>query len=224
MVFELPAAPVVEEPLEPVPLAAIFGTHGTGQPRPALGDKFKLAHALAASIAEFHKVGWLHKNISSSNIIFFSPQGSSPEKHISRPYVIGFSHSRPALGITKGYYDIKFNDYQHPEYLKNELRFNSKFDYYSLGLVLLEIGYWESLHEMTQRWRGSSEEFRDRLLKKRVPRLKEKMGDTYFRAVDVCLRSGFEANGESEDGVDGTTALHLEFGKLVVAQLAKCSA
>lgn len=39
--------------------------------RPALELRYKLATMLAAALFEFHSVGWLHKSIRSSNIIFF---------------------------------------------------------------------------------------------------------------------------------------------------------
>ncbi|KAI9861845.1 MAG: hypothetical protein M1824_001956 [Vezdaea acicularis] len=229
IVFELPAPSVVGEPLKPLTLAKALAPLTEGKERkkrPALGDKFKLASALANSIAELHKVGWLHKNISSSTIIFFPPFGSSPRKHITRPYIIGFSHSRPAFGITQASYDIKWRDYQHPEYLQNKSQFTSKFDYYSLGMVLLEIGYWEPLQQITHDWNCPNEMLRDRLLKEKVPRLKEKMGEIYFEAVNMCLSSKFTARGKSEDEVevDNATAVHLEYEELVVAQLAKCSA
>ncbi|MCJ1309030.1 hypothetical protein MMC25_002685, partial [Agyrium rufum] len=135
LVFAIPTAPAVSEAPEVISLADLFRRDGTatGQ-RPALGDKFRLAVALTTSIAEFHKVGWLHKNISSANIVFFLRAGSSPETQITKPYIVGFNHSRLIIGITEGSYDIKYKDYQHPGYLRNELRFNFKFDYYSLGL------------------------------------------------------------------------------------------
>lgn len=44
---------------------------------PFLGDVFALAHSLASSVLEFHKAGWLHKNISSLNIVFFHDTESS---------------------------------------------------------------------------------------------------------------------------------------------------
>lgn len=37
-----------------------------------------------------------------------------------------------------------FQEYQHPEYLRTG-RYRAAYDYYSLGLVLLEIGVWMSL-------------------------------------------------------------------------------
>lgn len=91
-------------------------------------------------------------------------------------------------------------------------------------MVLLEIGYWEPLQQITRDWNCPNDILRDRLLKEKVPRLKEKMGEVYFKVVNLCLSSEFTANGKIEHEVDNVTALHLEYEELVVAQLAKCSA
>ena len=38
---------------------------------PVLDDRFKLAYTLAKSVLEFHLCGWLHRNLTASNIAFF---------------------------------------------------------------------------------------------------------------------------------------------------------
>jgi serine/threonine protein kinase len=193
---------------------------------PILGDRFKLAHLLAVSVAEFHKVGWLHKSISSSRVVFF-PQGDAfPVSCIGQPYVIGFHHSRPGdpFAFTLGpANDFDERDYQHPEYLKNRQRYIPEFDIYSLGIVLLEIGLWQSLENMTDGWKGSPEEFREGLLTRRVPGLKQTMGACYFNVVDVCLRGSFGGSPQTRDTAKDEMALYLNFKALVVDQLARCS-
>jgi len=57
-------------------------------------DLFRLAHSLAASVLDFHKVNWLLKVISSFNIVFFYPQSSSWDKFMDAPYFMGFLSSR----------------------------------------------------------------------------------------------------------------------------------
>lgn len=44
--------------------------------QPLLGDKLRLASALARFLGEFHNVGWLHKDFNSNNILFFNIQDS----------------------------------------------------------------------------------------------------------------------------------------------------
>jgi len=44
--------------------------------KPSLGERFRLAQALTSSISKFHKVGWLHRNISPYNVVFSQVDGS----------------------------------------------------------------------------------------------------------------------------------------------------
>ena len=96
---------------------------------------------------------------------------------------------------------------------------------YSLGIVLLEIGLWRPLNEITQKYPLETpyEEIRDRLLKERIPLLKQSMGRRYCEAVRVCLAGDF---GESEIKArrgGNAKLLHLSFERLVVSQLRRVS-
>jgi hypothetical protein len=65
--------------------------------------------------------------------------------HQTRPYLVGLRHSRPdeRATFTEGPpSDEDIKGYQHPQHLKNNLRYSISFDYYSLGILLLEIGLW----------------------------------------------------------------------------------
>jgi hypothetical protein len=144
LVFDFPHLPFPsgEGFSDPITLRTILDSPEHQQKRPMLGDRFKLALALAMSIVEFHKVGWLHKNISSSNVVFFQ-RDSSTVDYFAKPYITGFSYSRPdePSAFTEGPAEgSDYKYYQDPEYLKNQLRYRHDFDYFSLGIVLLEIG------------------------------------------------------------------------------------
>lgn len=80
--------------------------------RPLLGDIFELAYSLAFTLLSFHKVGWLHNQVSSYNVVFFdvnllsasarstSTTDSRPEHTVSDA-VSGRSQTttdRPSLG------------------------------------------------------------------------------------------------------------------------------
>jgi serine/threonine protein kinase len=188
--------------------------------KPLLGDRFRLAHGLAIALLDFHKVGWLHKSFSSLNVIFLAPTETALAGCISDFYIKGFTRSRvdDLNAFTEGPSGEK--DYQHPEYLKDSSRFRREFDYYSLGLVLLEIGYWMPLEKLTKDWVCSPEGFRELLVKRRVPQLGRSMGARYRDAVKVCLEGNFEGvQGESH-----TSMLHLIFTNQVIEKLASCSA
>lgn len=97
---------------------------------------------------EFHLVGWLHKRLTSVNVAFFPLKKLSLTEKIREPYIISFNHSRPDDPVA---FSGRFQDtnphyhYQHPAYLKSTSRYSPEFDYYSLALVLLEIGLWKPL-------------------------------------------------------------------------------
>ena len=234
LVFNFPdSSTSTHEELKAITLGKIIDSDNRTQQMPVLEDRFTLAYALAVSIAEFHKVKWLHKAISSSHVVFFPPVHSPVADYAGQPYIIGFNHSRPdeSSAFTLGPCEDPYSrNYQHPEYLRNRSRYRPDFDYYSLGIVLLEIGLWTSLKKMTGSGRDgesfhrlNAEQFRDRLLKKKVPLLRQAMGTRYYSVVEKCLKADFGASQGSEDNRECGVALHLDFEKLVVERLAKCS-
>ncbi|KAL9077707.1 MAG: hypothetical protein Q9161_000079 [Pseudevernia consocians] len=289
--------------------------------RPLLGDIFELACSLAYTLLVFHKVGWLHKQVSSYNIIFFdvnlpsastrstSNTGSRPDhtgsdavsgqslttterpslsrkvfsrtsklfrpnetrtalakestartdqihssaearkafivpeppqrspiaheepasvrettvksQELGRLYLIGFNHSRPntKVAFTEGpHTNPGEEDYQHPQYANHgsRQRFQPGYDYYSVGLVLLEMGLWVSLSDLIE---GDIEDFtplqQQRFwLENAVPLLGQSMGAMYRNAVAFCLG---DALLEMADPLEG-------FEINVVDQLKKCRA
>lgn len=203
---------------------------------PDLDDRFKLAATLVMSLFEFHSVGWLHKNLTSSNIIFFpkvsesgaadtgNPQHRS--KLIREPFLVGFNHSRPddPLALTSAPAQSDLRNYHHPAYLKEGRRYQLEYDYYSLGIILLEIGFWMPLAKITEGWVGSYEERRQRLLERRVPRLRQHMGRGYSEAVRFCLEGNLASDGDNsgKDGDGGKISrkeLMLQFAQCVIARL-----
>lgn len=192
---------------------------------PVLGDRFQLAHNLAASVLEFHKVAWLQKGISSFNIVIFHPE-KELNTPVNRVYFLGFLNSRQndEFAFTEGPgEDSKHKNFQHPDYLHGRLRFKPEFDYYSLGIVLLELGMWRTLSVMTEDWQESAREFREKLLKKRVPRLGSSMGTIYQDVVRVCLSGDFRADVCGVE-VYGSNNLFLGFKRLIIDRLAVCAA
>ncbi|KAF2650288.1 kinase-like protein [Lophiostoma macrostomum CBS 122681] len=189
---------------------------------PDLDDRFALASSIAASLLEVHSVGWFHKGLNTSNVMFFSEAGGVDHRSIVSPFLVGFNHSRPdePLGLTSGLSVSALRHYQHPVYLKDGFGFQPEFDYYSLGIILLEIGFWSPIRNLTKGWTGSYEEKRQRLLNDRVPQLRQRMGKEYFEAVNCCIRCEF---GESESGSTKRKDLILTFGERVVARLRGCS-
>ncbi|PNP55393.1 hypothetical protein FNYG_15520 [Fusarium nygamai] len=225
LIYDLPddANPIAE----PATLYEML-TDGSGWV-PTLDDRFELAKVIAGAIFQMHSAGWMHKDVSSHNILFFKHTAKDRDKglyNVNRPYLKGFRFSRrvyipssdsdfemvsyrskrrggggnreggffgdnhqlkshamrrsyePSMGQTKFKRKEHENTellreaiYQHPAYVfhkliseatsngyselsdykehnKKETYFTCRHEYYSLGLLLLEIGLWRPIETM----------------------------------------------------------------------------
>ena len=112
---------------------------------PGLDERFELIQALARTVMLLHSEGWLHKSIRSDNIVF---PHYNRKINFSKPYLIGFEASRRyddhSLRANEGTWvdDI----YRHPERQGKPSRdFHKEDDYYALGALFVEIGYWKPI-------------------------------------------------------------------------------
>jgi hypothetical protein len=96
---------------------------------PNLEDRHHLARALATSLHQLHCAGWIHRKISSYNILFFF-YGSNGKVYLKRPYLCGWQYARPdgtnamrqsdkmvSEGLTYAKGDLDM--YVHPKRLHN---------------------------------------------------------------------------------------------------------
>ena len=178
--------------------------------RPSLEQRLMLAQRLVAALARIHKVKWLHKAISAFTIVFLTSSQSDSSADIPFPYITGFNHSRPTNGFSnKSSYPLEVTNYRHPEYAKNphEVRYQAKFDYYSLGLVLLEIGLWKSLSRITKgKETLTQEELLDYIIHEQVPQLDFFVGTSYREVVTRCLKGEIRlGTDDQESSNEGTT-------------------
>ena len=189
---------------------------------PVLDDRFKLAHTLAKSILEFHLLGWLHKGLTASNVAFFTARGTPREELIQNPYIIGFNHSRPDdhKAFTSGIKKSEILVYQHPKYRRDTRGYKLEYDYYSLGVVLMEIGYWRPFHEIVG-FKGTYGEEHDKKLKDRIPQLRQYMGREFCEAVMVCINGDFASSNASDDKGSNKGVL-IGFETKVLSRLNNC--
>lgn len=208
--------------------------------KPALEVRCQLALVLARSVAELHTIHWLHKALNSNNILFFSSPAQFGNADLSKPFVVDFRFSRPdglkpfSDGLSK---DSPFVDYVHPQYLKERKwdrgknpidtwtgiddvdvgRFRQLYDYYSLGIILLELGYWAPIKTILKDYKtGDPTEIQDILLKKYIPRLSGIMGRLYMEATKACIDGSII---EYDDSSLGPESGH--FYATVIEPLAK---
>lgn len=181
----------------PIRLNKLMG-HGTSYlAYPELGEKLALAKALVACIQSFHISGWIHKGLSSLNILFFL-DGVADWKDIrfSEPFVVGFDHSRKD---GKGHYTqgpvllSGSQEYFHPEYRAGLKEAKKSYDYYSLGVILLEIGLWMSIsniYEQPRYRKYSPEALREEYINVCNRDLGKTMGSIYQSVTRTCLSYG----------------------------------
>ncbi|KAF3942032.1 hypothetical protein ABW19_dt0201029 [Dactylella cylindrospora] len=230
LVFEIPATAVAgsREPVKPLTLCDLIKESSSRSKRPSLGCMFKLAYTLANTLLSFHKAGWLHKNLTAYNLIFFRGASNSYENIINSPYIVGFNYSRENDEIaftTPREYTKQDQDYQNPKYLqsskKNPIRYRQQFDYYSLGMILLEIGRWKPLASMTKgKELLEPDEMLKFLLDKEVPDVSSYMGNVFTHVVIRCLTEDFQVHDPADKDAD--LQVRTAFYKGVVLPLQRC--
>lgn len=118
------------------------------QSRMPLGHRICLAHALAVALENFHRVGWVHKEIRSSNIFFIpgdqstvipgsarTPSALAGSINLSTPWLFGFEYARSEDAGTKLEEDhnLTNNLYRHPfRWGRPRAKFTKAHDVYSL--------------------------------------------------------------------------------------------
>jgi hypothetical protein len=128
VVFELPQN-CFENKL-PTTLTTVY----LSKKRVPLGTRVRLAYSLATALEHFHRVGWVHKEFKSENIVFFGTDSDS-EVNLANPWLFGFECSRPedAESEMKTDSSAKNNAYRHPErWGKPLVKFVKPHDVYSL--------------------------------------------------------------------------------------------
>ncbi|KAI4172506.1 MAG: hypothetical protein LQ343_003500 [Gyalolechia ehrenbergii] len=212
LVFEKPAAD-----LKPISLHDLLKT-----PTPSLTERIALAHKISVCVLYLHAVNWLHKSLRSDSIIFFSPS-----RPLSDPYLTGYEYARadrPGGTTTGGDVDQWTELYMHPNYQGPGTKglYRKTFDIYSLGIILLEIAYWQPIEEIlglnmdSLTFFDDIKSIRETLLEpgaKVMETLKANLGDRYAGAVRGCLqgRSAFGIR-EGEREADVGTGARLQRG------------
>jgi hypothetical protein len=210
---------------DPVSLADLLGD-GDNDHMPDLGDRFRLAYSLANSINEFHSMGWLHKNINPYNILFFqtrSPtQGHQSGIDISSPFLAGLDFSRHVTVRTTPPTITKIYElYCHPSYLREgsfASGFRRRYDIYSLGLVLFEIGCWRKLEEFDLS-EGPREGIASQIEEEYIHWIGVSMGSTYRAVVLACLKGTYWPLPDDKDSWDELN----QFRTRVLWELGRCS-
>ena len=206
MIYRLASGASTASELVEAPLSLsdfISSTSAIERGRPYLGQRFDIARAVVSCISFCHASSWLHRGINSFNIIFLT--STIPiAPHARLPYIIGFNHSREDEENALSYgppAERSLIPYLHPDYIARR-RFRRLFEYYSVGMVLLEIGLWRTLASIQDEHAlYSSKAMRTELISRYAPRLLYSMGEIYYRAVVSCLDGDLGSLDSTEDEV-----------------------
>jgi hypothetical protein len=200
----------------PISLLDIIKKHKEFR-QPPLGDRFKLAMALATTLMQLHASNWLHKAFRGDNILFFSTF-SALAADISAPHLSGFEYARDTKMQSIGYRPNgqgEHDYYYHPDVGNG---FTKTLDLYSLGVVLLEIAFWRPLaSKIPPKNAKSLESIQQLFVASADERLDAAVGSIYANVVRCCLTCAFpDPSLESEFAC----AMNTE----VVLQLERCVA
>lgn len=199
--YKLPPSTTPNVPCESLTNILLRKEYTTGLAED-LGNRLKLAKALAWTMLELHSVNWVHRAFNPDNILLFSVQDDHGIRFDwSAPYVVGFDSSRSDTGIsdqqTYGRKELAIRVYTHPDRQSKEyIRYQKLHDIYSLGVVLLEIGELKSFMatDRVDRLEKSSANQLKKLFVHKANALKALMGQRFAKAVVVCLTGQFDVD------------------------------
>ena len=198
-VYEIPTpegeTDTVVEDLQPRSLLSFLQNGGDADSNniPSLENRLKLAHNVASGVLHLHEIKVTHGNLNSNNLLFFLHRHALATQHriwktaiIRKPYLTGF-HQAGIITSSANQHASFTGYYQHPM-LSNEhgCSYQLAHDYYSLGLILLEIGLWMPIGKFWKS-RYSLWDFKQRLQDIYMKKLSAKCGDGYMNAVLYCV-------------------------------------
>ena len=202
MVYELPPALGYQSLQRHKTLAsAITATYNQESTQPALEDRFRLAYNIVLSVLGYFSNGDSHRYLNTSNILLIgkdsqgrpTPASMLTKPDVRSPYLLQSCQDF----TTKVKTDEPFTTtiYRHPTHdVSQSESVVPACDIYSLGLILLEIGFWIPLSKL---WKGKYDRrmFMERLQRVYSPKLASKCGSKYMKVVQKCLHAPAELLG-----------------------------
>lgn len=174
---------------------------------PPLEARIRLSQQLAGSLHSFGLARWFHKDFNCRNIVFFRSKLVPSSVMLESPYITGFSISRPdapnEVSLNKDHENLSV--YLHPDLRTRDHsarpKYSRKYDVYSLGLVLLEIGLWRTLTPMIKS-DLSPPEFKSQATRRCQRDLAFFTGSGFRDIVMRCLTCADEDSDETASSLD----------------------
>ncbi|OTA62886.1 hypothetical protein K449DRAFT_433807 [Hypoxylon sp. EC38] len=171
-----------------------------------LNERLKVAYKLAEAVFFLHTVGFCHKNITSHSVVILrefksDDDTTSTPGTIDEAYLMGFDLIRGVDAKTykegTGNRDNEesprtvwdFDVFQHPTRLEgeNSSRYTKAHDIYSLGVVLLELGFWQPLQKVVGQIDEKDPFSWTQDFLRVAPNMRQRVGGRYYRIVEWCL-------------------------------------
>ena len=127
---------------------------------PSVNQRISIAIVLAETVLQLHTAGWLHKSIRPDNILFL--KGSSEEwvaqDELPAAYLDEYARADNSLETSEDPSSRRLGDiYRHTLSLGHgRASYNQRFDLYSLGCVLIELGFRAPLQTILLQWLRST--------------------------------------------------------------------
>lgn len=146
----------------------------------------------------------------------FLPNNKGSLVHIDEPWLVGFEYSREWNGeselptVVNPLHDV----YRHPQtWGKPDVRFNKLHDIYSLGVVLLEIGLWQSVFQLDTKGFSRLEstdrfQLRHAFIDAAREDLPFRAGSAYAAVVEKCLSGEFVLEEDSSRASQPPNSYH----------------
>jgi hypothetical protein len=203
MVYELPSAQGYQMQQHKTLSAAITATYNQESTQPALEDRFRLAYNLSLALLGYFANGDNHSCLTSNNILLLgkdsngrlTPAPILTKPDVRSPYLIQSCQDLTMKSVVDE--PLSSTIYRHPTHdIKNPESVVPAHDIYSLGLMLLEIGFWMPLSKL---WKEKYDRqmFMERIQRVYSPKLASKCGSKYMKVVQKCLHAPAELLGKT---------------------------
>ncbi|OTA95906.1 hypothetical protein M434DRAFT_28402 [Hypoxylon sp. CO27-5] len=171
-----------------------------------LNARLKIAYKLAEAVFFLHIAGFCHKNITSRSVVILRRFESEDDttlasSTIDEAYLMGFdlirgidaktykegTRNRDNEEPSRTVWD--FDIFQHSTRLEGNrsLRYATAHDIYSLGVVLLELGFWKPLQKVVGRIDENDPSSWTQEFIRVAPSMSHIVGERYNRIVEWCL-------------------------------------
>jgi hypothetical protein len=221
IIYRLPESSTSAEPFQ-----SLRDVIASARQRAPLRTRLHIAKELVTALCYLLSVGWFHKALNAINLLLLESPGALPQVKL-----VGFEFARPDQPAQRSLdpKDDKVWDlYRHKD-CRTAARqtaaysrrgYQKIFDIYSVGILLVEIGQWQSILDIEtkkyRRWHlAGTQPFDSYLISTEfLSELGMKTKPAYAEAMKKCLTASFN---EKDDNGDAT--LIRKFEKAVVQAL-----